>query len=70
MTTHFSIFYFIFHSKIKSIYLFITYLPHAAVAEVSNHKEPIGRGCVDFNWFESQLLSDSSDLESNDLVVI
>ena len=24
----------------------ITYGPHKAVAEVSNHNEPIGRGCV------------------------
>ena len=42
--------------------MYITYLPHEAVAEVSNHKEPIGRGCVEFNWFESRLVSDSNDL--------
>ena len=40
----------------------ITYLPHKAVAEVSKDKEPIGRGCVELNWFESQLMSDSSEL--------
>ena len=43
----------------------ITYLPHEAVAEVSNHKEPIGRGCVDFKWFESQLMSGSIVLNFN-----
>ena len=42
---------------------FITYLPHEAVAEVSKDKEPIGRGRVGFKWFESQLMSDSSDLD-------
>ena len=58
----------------------ITYLPHKAVAEVSKDKEPIGRGCVEFKWFESELMSDSSELrvkwfgcqsiwDSNDLVV-
>ena len=58
----------------------ITYLPHKAVAEVSKDKEPIGRGCVEFKWLESQLMSDSSELnvkwfgcqsisDSNDLVV-
>ena len=40
----------------------ITYLPHEAVAEVSKDKEPIGRGCAEFNWFESQLASDSNEL--------
>ena len=40
----------------------ITYLPHEAVAEVSKDKEPIGRGCAEFNWFESQLMSDSNEL--------
>ena len=58
----------------------ITYLPHKAVAEVSKDKEPIGRECAEFNWFESQLMSDSNELrvkwfgchliwDSNDLVV-
>ena len=42
---------------------FITYLPHEAVAEVSNHKEPIGRRCVEFNWLENQLVSGSNDLK-------
>ena len=51
----------------------ITYLPHEAVAEVSKDKEPIGRGCAEFNWFDSQLMSDSSEVRfkwcglSNDL---
>ena len=36
----------------------ITYLPRKAVAEVSKDKEPIGRECAEFNWFESQLMSD------------
>ena len=45
-----------------SIYIYITYLPHEAVAEVSKDKEPIGRGCAEFNWFESQLMSDSNEL--------
>ena len=40
----------------------ITYLPHKAVAEVSKDKEPIGRECAEFNWFESQLMSDSNEL--------
>ena len=40
----------------------LTYLPHKAVVEVSRDKEPIGRGCVEFNWFESQLMSDSSEV--------
>ena len=58
----------------------ITYLPHKAVAEVSKDKEPIGRGCAEFNWFENELMSDSSEVrfkwfgceliwDSNDLVV-
>ena len=41
---------------------YITYGPHKAVAEVSKDKEPIGRGCAEFNWFESQLMSDSSEV--------
>ena len=40
----------------------ITYLPHKAAAEVSKDKEPIGRECAEFNWFESQLMSDSNAL--------
>ena len=44
------------------IYTYITYLPREAVAEVSKHKGPIGRRCVDFNWFKSQLMSDSNEL--------
>ena len=50
-------------SKLQNwlIYKF-TYLPHKAVAEVSKDKEPIGRGCVEFNWFESQLMSESSEV--------
>ena len=44
------------------IYIYITYLPHKAVAEVSKDKEPIGRECADLNWFESQLVSDSNEL--------
>ena len=45
------------------IYVYnLTYLPHKAVAEVSKDKEPIGRGCVELNWFESQLMSGSSEL--------
>ena len=40
----------------------VTYLPHEAVAEVSKDKEPIGRECAEFNWFESQLMSDSSEV--------
>ena len=39
-----------------------TYLPHKAVAEVSKDKEPIGREGAEFNWFESQLMSDSSEV--------
>ena len=42
--------------------IYITYLPHKAVAEVSKDKEPIGRECAEFNWFESQLMSDSNEL--------
>ena len=42
--------------------IILTYLPHKAVAEVSKDKEPIGRGRVEFKWFESQLMSDSSAL--------
>ena len=45
----------------------ITYLPHKAVAEVSKDKEPIGRGRVEFNWFESQLMSDSNELRVTSL---
>ena len=40
----------------------VTYLPHKAVAEVSKDKEPIGRDRAEFNWFESQLMSDSIEL--------
>ena len=40
----------------------LTYLPHKAVAEVSKDKEPIGRECAEFNWFESQLMSDSVEV--------
>ena len=40
----------------------ITYLPHKAVAEVSKDKEPIGRECAEFNWFEIQSMSDSNEL--------
>ena len=40
----------------------LTYLPHEAVAEVSKDKEPIRRECAEFNWFESQLMSDSNEL--------
>ena len=40
----------------------VTYLPHKAVAEVSKDKEPIGRECAEFNWFESQSMSDSNEL--------
>ena len=47
---------------------YITYLPHKAVAEVSKDKEPIGRACVEFKWFESQSVSDSKEY-SNDLVI-
>ena len=44
------------------LYNCLTYLPHKAVAEVSKDKEPIGRECAEFNWFESQLMSDSNEL--------
>ena len=37
----------------------VTYLPHKAVAEVSNHNAPLGRGC------ESQRIRDSSVLRVN-----
>ena len=40
----------------------LTYLPRKAVAEVSKDKEPIGRECAEFNWFDSQLMSDSNEL--------
>ena len=46
---------------IRNIYN-LTYLPHKAVAEVSKDKEPIGRKCAEFNWFEIQLMSDSNEL--------
>ena len=48
--------------KYISIYFteYITYLPHKAVAAVSKDKEPIGRECAEFNWFESQLMLDSN----------
>ena len=39
-------------------------LPHEAVAEVSKDKEPIRRGCVEFKWFESQLMSEFKWIES------
>ena len=42
--------------------LYITYLPHEAVAEVSKDKEPIGREFAEFNWFKSQSMSDSNEL--------
>ena len=32
------------------------------MAEVSKDKGPIGRGCAEFNWFESQLMSDSMEV--------
>ena len=44
-----------------------TNLPHKAVAEVSKEKEPIGKGCVEFNWFKSQLMSDSNELRLKSL---
>ena len=44
------------------LYKKLTYLPHKAVAEVSKDKEPIGRKCAEFNWFEIQLMSDSNEL--------
>ena len=47
----------------KHIYhIYITYLPHKAVAEVSKDKEPIGRERAEFNWFENELMSDSSEV--------
>ena len=49
------------HANLNSSFR-LTYLPHEAVAEVSKDKEPIGRGCVEFKWFESQLMSDSNEL--------
>ena len=60
MYTHDDILYYIYICSIN-IYI-ITYLPHKAVAEVSKDKEPIGRECAEFNWFESQLMSDSNEL--------
>ena len=53
------------------IYFYIVYTKHVntyniftdkAVAEVSKDKEPIGRECAEFNWFESHLMSDSNEL--------
>ena len=41
----------------------VTYLPHEAVAEVSKDKEPIGKGCAEWKWFESQLMSASNELK-------
>ena len=51
------------------------YLPHEAVAEVSSHNEPIGKGYeiplirdssdLGFNWFEIQLISVSVALKVN-----
>ena len=35
------------------------------MAEVSKDKGPIGRGCAEFNWFESQLMSDSMEVRFN-----
>ena len=49
------------HRLVRSI-CYITYLPHKAVAEVSKDKEPIGREGAEFNWFETQLMSDSNEL--------
>ena len=49
-------------ATLYNIHIVITYLPHKAVAEVSKDKEPIGRGRVEFKWFESQLMSNSSEL--------
>ena len=43
----------------------ITYGPRKAVAEVSKDKEPIGKERAEFNWFESQLMSDSNALRFN-----
>ena len=45
-----------------AFYMATTYLPHKAVAEVSKDKEPIGRGRTEFNWFENELMSDSSEV--------
>ena len=50
------------HKVILQDFLKVTYLPHKAVAEVSKDKEPIGRECAEFNWFESQLMSDSNEV--------
>ena len=66
--------------KTCSCHVLLTYGPRKAVAEVSNHNEPIGRG-VWSSMFESQLMSGSSELrvkwfgchlirDSSDLVVI
>ena len=44
---------------------FVTYGPRKAVAEVSKDKEPIGKERAEFNWFESQLMSDSNALRFN-----
>ena len=46
------------HSFLCHHSIIITYGPHKAVAEVSNHNEPIGRN-LEFNWFESQWTSHS-----------
>ena len=51
----------VIHVILCHLYI-LTYLPHKAVAEVSKDKEPIGRECAEFNWFESQLMSDSNEL--------
>ena len=48
-------------TPLVTILYIITYLPHKAVAEVSKDKEPIGRERAEFNWFESQLMSDSKE---------
>ena len=47
---------------VQHTHTLITYLPHKAVAEVSKDKEPIGRERAEFNWFESQLMSDSNEV--------
>ena len=47
------------HKNVRS--KLITYLPHKAVAEVSKDKEPIGKGCAECKWFESQLMSASNE---------
>ena len=49
-------------AQVASLRVLLTYLPHKAVAEVSKDKEPIGRERAEFNWFESQLMSDSNEL--------